>query len=464
MTPRDVLQFALENECTMVDVKFQDLLGQWRHETRPVQRLDERRFELGFGIDGAAVCGGKPAADLCVVPDPATARVDPFPKERTLHLLGSAVDRATGEPCDCDPRHVARKAEAHLLASGVADAAWFAPEVDFFVFDEVRFDQSRNSGFYIVDSVEGSWNSGRDEQPNLGYKPRSRGGALACPPLDSLGDLRGEMAAELMRVGVEVAFHRHGAATAGQGEIGLRRAPLVQQGDNLQWLKYVLKNVALRSGKTVTFMPKPLFEEAGSGLRVHQSLWKGGRNLFAGDAPGGLSELALWYTGGILQHAPALCALCNPSTNSYKRLVPGGEAPVHLAWSRRDRSAAVRLPSGSTSPEARRVALGTPDPSCSGHLAFAALLLAGLDGIEHRVDPGPALDALAPEELARVPSTPESLADALRALEADHSFLLRGGVFTEDALRAWVDWKREHEVEAVNRRPTPWEFALYYDS
>ncbi len=469
MTPKQVLAFAKENECKFLDVKFQDFLGLWQHYTRPIQELDESTFENGYGFDGSSIRGWQPihASDMLVIPDPDTARIDPFPRERTLHLIGNIYDPITREPYSRDPRHIAMKAEAYLKSTGLGDTAYFGPEAEFFIFDEVRFDQTRNSAFYLVDSDEGRWNTGRDEQPNLGYKPRYKEGYFPVPPTDSLNDLRNEMVLELMKVGIHVELQHHEVATAGQGEIDIRFAPLVQQGDNLQWFKYILKNVARRNGKTITFMPKPLFEDNGSGMHVHQSIWKKGKNTFAGNKYGGVSQEALWYIGGILKHAPALCAICNPSTNSYKRLVPGYEAPVNLAYSSRNRSASVRIPMYSTSPKAKRIEYRTPDPSCNGYLAFAAMLMAGLDGIENRIDPGEPLDkdiyGLSPEELKDVPSTPGSLADALKALEADHEFLLKGDVFTEDAVETWIEWKKKNEVDAVNMRPVPWEFALYFD-
>ncbi|MHB8763535.1 MAG: type I glutamate--ammonia ligase [Deferrisomatales bacterium] len=469
MTPKAVMEFARENECTMVDVKFLDFVGLWQHFTIPIQEFDEGLFEHGHGFDGSSIRGWQPshASDMLVVPDPATAKVDPFPRERTLHLIGNVFDPLTREPYSRDPRHIAQRAEAYLRKTGIADASQFGPEAEFFVFDDIRFDQTRNSGFYFIDSEEGRWNTARDEQPNLGYKPRYQEGYFPAPPVDSQSDLRNEMVVELLKVGIHVKLQHHGVATGGQGEIDLKCAPLVQQGDNLQWLKYILKNVARRNGKTLTFMPKPLFEDHGSGLHVHQSLWKKGKNLFAGDQFGGLSQLALWYVGGLLRHAPALCALCNPSTNSYRRLVPGCEAPVHLAYSSGHRSAAVRVPRGTVDPKARGIEFRTPDPSCNGYLALAAMLMAGLDGIANRIDPGQPLgrDGHGPsaEELSAVPSTPARLEDALAALEADHEFLLQGDVFTADAVAAWVAYKRQAEVDPVRRRPVPWEFALYFD-
>jgi glutamine synthetase len=469
MDSKAVLEFARENECTMVDIKFQDFLGSWQHSTRPIQELDEAAFEAGFGFDGSSIRGWRPIhpSDMVVLPDPTTAKLDPFPRERTLHLIGNIKDPITGEPYSRDPRYIAQKAEVYLTGTGWGDAAYFSPEPEFFIFDDIRFEQTRNSAFYFIDSVEGRWNTGRDEQPNLGYKPRYREGYFPAAPVDSLNDLRNEMVVELMRVGIHVELQHHEVGTAGQGEIGIKYAPLVQQGDNFQWFKYIVKNVAFRNGKTITFMPKPLFEDNGSGMHVHQSIWKGGQNQFAGDQYGGLSQLALWYIGGLLRHAPALCAICNPSTNSYKRLVPGYEAPVHLAYSSRNRSASIRIPMYSPSPKTKRVEFRTPDPSCNGYLAFAAMLMAGLDGIEQRIDPGEPLDkdihGLSPAELKEVPSTPGSLEDALACLGEDHDFLLKGDVFTEDVIETWIEWKKKNEVDSVAMRPVPWEFALYFD-
>ncbi len=469
MDPKAVMEFARENECVFVDIKFLDFVGLWQHFTLPIQAFDESAFEEGLGFDGSSIRGWQPinASDMLVIPDPSTARIDPFPRDRTLSLIGNIVDPVTKEPYSRDPRYIAQKAEAYLKSTGIGDTAYFGPEAEFFIFDDVRFDQTRNSAFYFVDSVEGRWNTGRDEQPNLAYKPRYKEGYFPVPPTDALNDLRNEMVLELLRLGIEVELQHHEVATGGQGEIDIKYAPLVQQGDNLQWFKYVLKNVARRNGKTLTFMPKPPFEDNGTGMHTHQSIWKDGQNLFAGDKYAGLSEVGLWYIGGILKHARALCAICNPSTNSYRRLVPGFEAPVNLAYSSRNRSAAVRIPMYSTSPKAKRIEFRTPDPSCNGYLAFAAMLMAGLDGIENKIDPGEPLDkdiyGLSPEELANVPTAPSSLEEALNALEEDHEFLLKGDVFTEDAIQMWLEYKRENEVDPIRMRPTPWEFALYFD-
>lgn len=469
MDPKFVLEFAKDNECKFVDVKFMDFVGLWQHFALPVQELDESVFDDGLGFDGSSIRGWQPihASDMLVVPDSTTAKIDPFPRERTLSLIGNIYDPITKEPYSRDPRYIAQKAEAYLQGTGLGDTVYFGPEAEFFIFDDVRFDQTRNSAFYFIDSDEGRWNTGRDENPNLGYKPRYKEGYFPVPPTDSLVDLRHEMVLELLKLGIQIEVEHHEVATGGQGEIDIKYAPLVQQGDNLQWYKYVLKNVARRNGKTLTFMPKPLFGDNGTGMHTHQSIWKNGENQFAGDKYGGMSQEALWYIGGILKHARALCAICNPSTNSYRRLVPGFEAPVNLAYSTRNRSAAVRIPMYSMNPAAKRVEYRTPDPSCNGYLAFAAMFMAGLDGIENRIDPGEPLDkdiyGLTPEELKDVPSTPGSLAEAVDALESDHEFLLKGDVFTEDVVEMWINYKREHEIDPMRMRPTPWEFALYYD-
>jgi len=393
--------------------------------------------------------------------------MDPFTAIPTLSLICNIIDPITKENYSRDPRNVARKAEAYLKASGIGDTAFFGPEAEFFIFDDVRFDMSANQSFYAVDSSEGVWNTGREEFPNLGYKPRHKEGYFPVPPTDSQNDLRNEMVMELQKIGIRVEAQHHEVATAGQAEIDMRFSPLVDMADKLMWFKYILKNVALRNGKTVTFMPKPLYGDNGSGMHTHQSIWKDGTNLFAGDKYGGLSQMALWYIGGIIKHASALCAFTNPTTNSYKRLVPGFEAPVNMAYSSRNRSAACRVPMYSANPKAKRVEFRTPDPTCNGYLAFAAMLMAGLDGIENKIDPGQPLDkdiyGLSPEELANIPSAPGSLEEALNALKADHEFLLKGDVFTQDVIEKWIEYKTDAEVNPVRMRPVPIEFALYFD-
>jgi len=469
MTPKDVLAYAKEQGTKMVDFKFLDFPGIWQHFSVPISELEESSFEEGFGFDGSSIRGWQPihASDMLVIPDASTAIMDPFTKEPTLSLICNIFDPITKEKYTRDPRYIAQKAEAYLKFTGVGDTAFFGPEAEFFIFDDIRFDSSSNYGFYFIDSVEGIWNSGREECPNLGYKPRYKEGYFPVPPTDSMQDLRTEMVLALQDVGIAVECQHHEVATAGQAEIDMKFAPLVRMGDQLMWFKYVLKNVARRNQRTVTFMPKPLFADNGSGMHTHVSIWKEGKPLFAGDRYAGLSEIAMYGIGGILKHARALCAITNPTTNSYKRLVPGYEAPVNLAYSSRNRSASIRIPMYSASPKAKRLEFRTPDPSCNGYLAFSAILMAVLDGIEKRIDPGEPLDrdiyALSPEELSKVPSAPGSLDEALDALEKDHEFLLKGDVFTSDVIETWVEYKRLKEVDAVRLRPHPHEFMLYFD-
>jgi glutamine synthetase len=469
MTPKQVVEFMKENGALMVDFKFMDFVGIWQHFSVPISEFDEDTFEDGVGFDGSSIRGWQPihASDMLIVPDPETAKMDPFIAVPTLSLICNIVDPITKENYSRDPRNVARKAEAYLKSTGIGDTANFGPEAEFFIFDDVRFDLSANQSFYAVDSVEGVWNSGREEFPNLGYKPRHKEGYFPVPPTDSLNDLRNEMVMELQKVGIRIEAQHHEVATAGQAEIDMRFDGLVKMADKLQWFKYILKNVAWRNGKTVTFMPKPLYGDNGSGMHTHMSIWKEGTNLFAGDKYGGLSQLGLYYIGGLIKHARALSAFGNPTTNSYKRLVPGFEAPVNMAYSSRNRSAAIRIPMFSTNPKSKRVEYRTPDPSCNGYLAFAAFLMAGLDGVENKIDPGQPLDkdiyGLSPEELANIPSAPGSLEEALNALKEDHEFLLKGEVFTQDVIDKWIDYKTEAEVNPVRMRPVPLEFALYFD-
>jgi len=469
MTPKEVVAFAEEQGAKMVDFKFLDFLGTWQHFSVPVAELDESSFEDGYGFDGSSIRGWQPinASDMLVIPDPTTAVMDPFMAVPTLTLICNIVDPVTKEKYTRDPRHIAQKAEAYLKFTGIGDAAYFGPEAEFFIFDDIRFDSASQYGFYFIDSVEGIWNSGRIENPNLGYKPRHKEGYFPVPPVDTQQDLRTEMVMMMQQVGLKVECQHHEVATAGQAEIDMKAAPLVKMADNLKWYKYVVKNVARRNCKTVTFMPKPLYGDNGSGMHIHMSIWKDGKPLFAGDKYAGLSEMALHAAGGVLKHAAAICAITNPTTNSYKRLVPGYEAPVNLAYSSRNRSASVRIPMYSPSPKLKRLEIRFPDPSCNGYLAFSALLMAALDGIENRIDPGEPLDrdiyAMAPEELANVPSTPGSLEEALNALKKDHEFLLKGDVFTEDVIAKWIEYKTKNEVDAVRMRPHPHEFMLYYD-
>jgi glutamine synthetase len=469
MTPTEVLKFATEQGAVMVDLKFMDFPGLWQHFQVPLHELDEEAFEGGFGFDGSSIRGWQPinASDMLVIPDPATAVMAPFAEHSTLSLICNIVDPITKERYSRDPRNIAQKAEAYLKYAGIGDTAFFGPEAEFFILDDVRFDQTAHSGYYFIDSQEGIWNSGRAENPNLGYKPRHKEGYFPVPPMDSLNDIRSEMVIELEKIGIIIEAQHHEVATAGQGEIDMRFDPLVKMGDNLMWFKYITKNVARRHGKTVTFMPKPIFGDNGSGMHTHLSIWKEDRNVFAGDEYAGLSRTAMYAIGGLLKHCPALCAFTNPTTNSYKRLVPGYEAPVNLAYSSRNRSAAVRIPMYSPSPKAKRVEFRPPDPSCNGYMAFSAMLMAALDGIENRLEPGDPLDkdiyALTPEDLEDVPSTPGSLEEALNALEQDHDFLLKGDVFTPDAIEMWLEYKRKNEVDVIRMRPHPYEFFLYFD-
>jgi glutamine synthetase len=469
MSVQDVLKLIEEKGVQVVDLRFMDLPGQWQHFSVPASALTERSFEEGFGIDASSVRGWRAIdeSDMLVRPDAETPVMDPFAEAPTLILNCTVADPITKENYDRDPRYIAIKAAHYLQTSGVGDAAYFGPEMEFFVFDDVRYETTTNSGFYAVDSAEGSWNTGRDEQPNLGHKIRTKGGYFPVPPIDSLQDLRTEMMLTMQQCGMEVECHHHEVATGGQVEIDLRYDTLLRTADRLLLFKYIAKNVARRFGQTVTFMPKPLFGDNGSGMHIHFSLWREGKPLFAGDEYAGLSNLALHAVGGILKHARALVAITSPTTNSYRRLVPGYEAPVNLAYSCRNRSAAVRIPLLSPSPAAKRLEFRCPDPSCNPYLAFSAILMAALDGIKNKVDPGRPMDRniyeLPPQELAQIPSTPGSLAEALDELEADHEFLLRGDVFTQDVINTWIRWKRQNEVEPVNLRPHPHEFTLYYD-
>jgi len=469
MTPTEVLDMAKENGAKVVDLRFMDFPGLWQHFTVPISELEESSFEDGFGFDGSSIRGWQPihASDMLVVPDATTAKMDPFYEAPTLVLICNIVDPVTREAYTRDPRNIAQKADAYLKSSGIGDVAYFGPEAEFFIFDDIRFESTRFSSFYEIDSIEGNWNTGRDEGPNLGYKPRHKEGYFPVPPMDKFQDLRTEMVLTLEDLGIETEAQHHEVATAGQAEIDMRFKPLLQMSDQLMWFKYVLKNVAYRHNHTVTFMPKPLFEDNGTGMHTHISIWKENQPLFAGDKYAGISQEALYSIGGILKHCRALTAFTNPTTNSYKRLVPGFEAPVNLAYSSRNRSAAVRIPMYSTSPKAKRIEFRTPDPSCNGYLAFSAMLMAVIDGIQNKIDPGDPLDKdiynLPPEELAEIPSAPGSLDEAIEALLADQEFLKKGDVFTQDAIDMWIEYKTENEINDIKLRPHPHEFYLYYD-
>ena len=458
-----------EKGAVMVDIKFIDLLGQWQHFTVPVSEFkDEGPFEDGLGIDGSSIRGWQSieSSDMLVIPDPSTAVMDPFTKDATLSLICDISDPITRADYTRDPRNVARKGEAYLKSTGLADTCYIGPEPEFFIFDSIRYDTNQHSSYFFIDSSEGAWNSGKDGA-NTGYKPRYKEGYFPVAPNDSLVDIRTEMVLEMERVGIQVEKQHHEVATAGQAEIDMRFQSLVKMADWLTWYKYICKNVALRHGKTVTFMPKPLFGDNGSGMHTHQSLWKGETPLFAGSGYAGMSDLALHYIGGILHHAKSIAAFTNPGTNSYRRLVPGFEAPINLAYSSRNRSASVRIPMYSPSPKAKRIEVRFPDPTCNPYLAFTAMMMAGLDGVQRRLDPGQPLDkdiyALTPAELKEVPSMPASLEEALDHLKRDHDYLLKGDVFTEDLIETWIDYKMAREVSQTRLRPHPYEFAMYYD-
>ena len=466
---KKTLELAKSSGAVMLDLRFCDMPGQWQHTSVPIHRLDEAAFEDGFGFDGSSIRGFQPinASDMLLLPDPTTAQLDPFTAQPTLVMICDICDPITREPYSRNPRYIAQKAEAYLKSTGIGDTAFFGPEAEFFVFDEVRYDVQNNGSFYEVDSIEAAWNTGRDEGPNLGHKIGWKGGYFPCAPNDSLMDWRTETCRLLASVGLEVEVQHHEVATAGQCEIDVRFQSLTHMADQLLWFKNVVKNSARVAGKTVTFMPKPIFGDNGSGMHCHQSIWKGGKPLFAGDRYAGMSEMALHYIGGILHHAKALCALTNPTVNSYRRLVPGYEAPVNLAYSSRNRSASIRIPMYSQSPKAKRIEVRFPDPASNPYLAFSAMLMAGLDGIQKKMDPGDPLDkdiySLSPEELKNVPHVPGSLGEALECLEKDHEFLLKGDVFTKDLLEEWVSYKRAKEWDPVRLRPTPLELQLYYD-
>ncbi len=463
-----VLEFAKKNNAKILDLRFTDLPGLWHHVSYPIEQVSVDSFEEGFGMDGSSIRGWAAIheSDMLLIPDPNTHMMDPFTEVPTLVMIADVIDPVTKQRYDKDPRYIAKKAEMYLNSTGLADTAYFGAEAEFFIFDNVRFDQREQHGYYFIDAEEGRWNSGRKEN-NLGYRPRFKEGYFPVPPTDHYQDLRSEMTLLMAQCGLTVECHHHEVATGGQTEIDLRFDSLVNSADHMMLYKYIVRNVANQYGKTVTFMPKPLFQDNGSGMHTHQSLWQGSKPLFAGDGYAGLSQMALWYIGGLIKHGPALSAIIAPTTNSYKRLVPGFEAPVNLAYSRRNRSAACRIPMYSASPKAKRVEFRPPDPSCNPYMAFAAMMMAGLDGVMNKIDPGQPLDKdiydLAPEELKKVPSMPGSLEDALDALEADHQFMLKGDVFTEPLIDTYIDYKRSKEVQAVKLRPHPYEFALYYD-
>ncbi len=470
MKPQDAINFGKEKGAKMVDFKFCDIVGTWQHLTIPMSELSIDTFENGVAFDGSSMRGwrGIEESDMVLLPDPSTALMDPFMQVPTLSIVCDVALPETLQPYERDPRQIVKKALAYMQSTGIADTAYFGPEAEFFVFDDVRYDQTNNSGFYVVDSAEGSWNTGRDEAGgNLGYKPRHKEGYFPVLPVDSMHDLRTEMCLEMDRIGMTVERHHHEVASAGQMEINFRYDNALAMGDKMMWFKYIVRNVAKRHGKTVTFMPKPIYGDNGSGMHMHMSLWKGGNNLFAGNKYAGLSEMGLHFIGGVLKHAPALCAFINPTTNSYKRLVPGFEAPIKLAYSFKNRSAAIRIPNSGPNPKAKRIEFRTPDPSANIYLAEAAVLMAGLDGIINKINPGDPLDkdiyGLAPQEAAKIPSIPGSLEESLNALRDKGSFLLKGEVFSQDLIDTWTTYKIDKEIRPVQQRPVPYEFHLYYD-
>ena len=472
-----VADLIKKNNIQIVDLKFTDLPGLWQHFSIPPKDMvdfDDLPGSIwvdGIGFDGSSIRGFQEIqeSDMILIPDPATARVDPACSVPTLSILCDIVDPVTRDPYSRDPRGVAKKAEAYLKSTGLADTSYWGPELEFFVFDDIRYDQNEHEGYYHIDSIEGQWNTGTNTQPNLGYKPRYKEGYFPVPPHDTLQDIRSEMVLEMEKVGITIEVHHHEVATAGQNEIDMRYAPLTQMADNVLWYKYIVKNVARKHGKVATFMPKPLFMDNGSGMHTHQSLWKNGKPLFFDQKGYALtSEMCRWYAGGLLRHAPALMAFCAPTTNSYKRLVPGYEAPVNLVFSARNRSAAARIPMYTNNPKAKRIEFRPPDPTANPYLAFPAMLMAGLDGVQKKMDPGAPLEKntyeLSPREERRLKTVPGSLDESLRALEADNEFLRRGNVFTDDVIETWLSYKRENEIDPVRLRPHPWEFHLYFDA
>ncbi|HYO63076.1 MAG TPA: type I glutamate--ammonia ligase [Pyrinomonadaceae bacterium] len=472
MNAKTVLEYAEDQGARFLSLRFTDLIGAWHHLSYPLHELDEGSFEDGFGFDASSLRGWASIheSDMLLVPDPVRMWMDPFTEEPTLCLIANVVDPITKEGYTFDPRSVAQRAENYLRFTGVADTAYFGPEAEFFVFDNVKFHNSPNSAGYSVDADEAHWASGRDHDENyganLGYRVKHKEGYVPVAPVDSLVDLRAEITNILERCGITVECHHHEVAPM-QCEIDFRYSTLLGTADNLQIFKYVVRNTSYQFGKAATFMPKPLYGDNGSGMHCHQSLWKGEKPLFAGDGYAGLSETARYYIGGLLRHAAAVVAFAAPTTNSYKRLVPGFEAPVNLAYSARNRSAAIRIPMFSTNPKLKRLEFRPPDPSCNPYLAFAAMIMAGLDGIQNRIDPGEPLDKdiydLSPEQLKEVPSLPGSLDESLKALEQDHDFLLKGDVFTPQLVERWISYKREREIQPLRMRPHPLEFANYFD-
>lgn len=469
-TAQEILKMVQDQNIKIIDLKFIDMPGTWQHCSFYHNQINENSFIDGVPFDGSSIRGWKTIneSDMCMVPDPETAWIDPFYKEPTLSLTCGIKEPRTGDWYDRDPRTIAQRAVDYLKDTGIGDTAYFGPEAEFFVFDDIRFDQTENKAYYYIDSVEGRWNTGKKEEGgNLGYKPSFKQAYFPVAPTDTMQDMRTEMLLTMAKCGVPVEQHHHEVATGGQNELGFRFAPLIEAADHLMTYKYVIKNVAKKYGKTATFMPKPLFNDNGSGMHAHHSIWKDGQPLFWGDGYANLSEIALHYIGGILKHAPALLAITNPTTNSYKRLVPGYEAPVNLAYSQGNRSACIRIPVSGLDPKAKRLEFRCPDATCNPYLGFSAILCAGIDGVKNKIDPGQSLDVdiydLPPEQINKIPSTPPSLEQALENLEKDHEFLTSSGVFTEDFITNWIEYKFDNEIQPMRLRPHPYEFALYYD-
>jgi glutamine synthetase len=473
---KNVLKMVKEKDIKIIDLKFNDLPGLWQHFSIPATELTEIDDPVssiwveGIGFDGSSIRGFQKIheSDMILQLDPSTAVVDPACEVPTLSIICDIYDPITKKPYSRDPRYVAKKAAEYLRSTGIADTSYWGPEMEFFIFDDIRFDQTENAGYYFIDSVEGEWNSGRDEKPNLGYKPRYKEGYFPVPPHDSIQDLRSKMMLAMIETGIGIEVHHHEVATAGQCEIDMRFGPLVKMADSCLMYKYIVKNIAKKHNMVATFMPKPLFGDNGSGMHTHQSLWKGGKNIFF-DPKGYalISQACKYYIGGLLKHASALLAFCAPTTNSYKRLVPGYEAPVNLAYSQRNRSAAVRIPVYTENPKTKRIEFRPPDNSCNPYLAFAAMLMAGIDGIQNKIDPGEPLEEdiyeLSPEEAAKVPTVTGSLEESIAALEKDYKFLLKGDVFTQDVIDVWIEYKKVKEIDALRLRPHPYEFHLYFD-
>jgi glutamine synthetase len=473
---KNVIKMVKENDIKIVDLKFNDLPGMWQHFSIPaaeITAIDDPATSIwvdGIGFDGSSIRGFQKIheSDMILQLDPATAVVDPACDVPTLSIICDVYDPTTKKPYSRDPRYVAKKADEYLKSTGIADTSYWGPEMEFFIFDDIRFDQTANAGYYFIDSVEGVWNSGKDEKPNLGYKPRYKEGYFPVPPHDSIQDLRSEMMLVMIKTGIDIEVHHHEVATAGQCEIDMKYGSLVKMADSCLMYKYIVKNISKKHNMVATFMPKPLFGDNGSGMHTHQSLWKGGKNIFF-DPKGYslISQTAKYYIGGLLKHAPALMAFCAPTTNSYKRLVPGYEAPVNLAYSQRNRSAAVRIPVYSENPKTKRIEFRPPDTSCNPYLSFAAMLMAGIDGIQNKTDPGEPLEKdifeLSAKEAAKVPTVPGSLEESIAALEKDYKFLLKGDVFTQDVIDVWIEYKRAREIDGVRLRPHPYEFYLYFD-